>query len=291
MLNNADIALYQAKEMGRGTYCLFEQQMETRIKDRRALGLDLQKAIANDELFLHYQPLLNLANNKISGFEALLRWQHPLLGMIPPSDFIPIAEETGLINDIGEWVLNKSCSEAANWPDNIKIAVNVSPVQFNRNNLVEIVNDVLTKTGLPPGRLELEITESVLLHNEESTLKTLKKLHDMGVRISMDDFGTGYSSLSYLRSFPFDKIKIDASFVKDISWEDDDIGIVHAVVGLAERLGVTTTAEGVETEEQMEVLRAEGCTEAQGYFISRPLPSRDLLHFIANRSNKLKNVA
>ncbi len=291
LLKNADMALYRAKRDGRGTYCFFEQEMEVSVQDRHTLGLDLRKALAQDELQLHYQPLLNLENDRISGFEALLRWRHPERGMVPPSEFIPIAEETGQISQIGEWVLRQACSDAADWPEDIKIAVNVSPVQFQRGNLLQVVGSALTATGLSPSRLELEVTESVLLQDEEETLDILHRLHDLGLRISMDDFGTGYSSLSYLRSFPFDKIKIDATFVRDLSEDNDGIGIVQAVVGFASRLGAETTAEGVETDEQLAIIRADGCTEAQGYLFSPPRPLEDVSHMLLKRGKGMENAA
>ncbi|MBZ0164115.1 MAG: EAL domain-containing protein [Notoacmeibacter sp.] len=280
LLSNADIALYHAKGVSRGTFCLFEPELETDAKRRHTMGLDLRGALGRKEFELYYQPLFNLREGKVSGFEALLRWHHPERGTVSPGEFITIAEETGLIGEIGEWVLKQACKEAARWPDDIKIAVNVSPVQFRPGNLAQLVQDTLAATRLRAGRLELEITESVLLHESGETLATLHELKKIGVRISMDDFGTGYSSLSYLRSFPFDKIKIDATFVRGLSHGDSDIGIIQAVVGLASRLGVETTAEGVETEEQLEIVKAEGCTEAQGYLFALPRPVRDIAHLL-----------
>ena len=216
LLKSADMALYGAKADGRGTYPLFRAEMDARMKARRALEVDLRKALANNEFELHYQPLVRLADNEISGCEALLRWHHPERGIISPAEFIPVAEETGLINAIGEWVLRQACAEAAAWPDDIKVAVNVSPVQFRSQSLSQVVISALAAAGLAPHRLELEITESVLLQSNDTTLAALHQLRELGVRISMDDFGTGYSSLSYLRSFPFDKIKIDRSFINDL---------------------------------------------------------------------------
>ena len=287
LLRNADLALYHAKGVSRGTYCLFEPELEASSKHRQALALDLRGALGRKEFELYYQPLFNLREGKVSGFEALLRWHHPERGAVSPCEFIPIAEETGLIGEIGEWVLKQACKEAARWPDNVKIAVNVSPVQFRSSNLVQLVQGTLAATRLRASRLELEITESVLLRETSETLATLHELKEIGVRISMDDFGTGYSSLSYLRSFPFDKIKIDATFMRGHA----DIGIIQAVVGLASRLGVETTAEGIETEEQLEIVRAEGCTEAQGHLFALPRPAKDIEHLLPQRRKKVVSAA
>jgi EAL domain-containing protein (putative c-di-GMP-specific phosphodiesterase class I) len=240
------------------------------MKHRRALEIDLRSAIANDEFELHYQPLVNLQTQAITGCEALLRWKHPQRGMIAPLAFIPVAEETGLINAIGDWVLRRACLEAMNWPSHISVAVNVSPVQFKTPSLVLRVISALAASGLPAHRLELEVTESVLMQNNEATLSMLHQIRDLGVRISMDDFGTGYSSLSYLRSFPFDKIKIDQSFIGDLTKGDEAVAIVHAILSLATSLKMTTTAEGVETVEQQRLLQATGCNEMQGYLFSPP---------------------
>ncbi|MBU4529396.1 MAG: EAL domain-containing protein [Hoeflea sp.] len=291
LLGNADLALYHVKGNGRGNYHLFEPALETSARDSHALGSDLRGALARNEFEVYYQPLFNLKQCKVSGFEALLRWHHGERGTIPPNEFIPVAEETGLISEIGEWVLKQACAEAARWPDGINVAVNVSPIQFRRGNLVQMVQDTLAATGLRANRLELEITESVLMQDSIEMLAKLHELKEIGVRISMDDFGTGYSSLSYLRSFPFDKIKIDASFVRGLSEGESDIGIVQAVVGLASRLGVETTAEGVETEEQLEIVRAEGCTEAQGYLFSPPRPVKDIAYLLPRRRNKTVSAA
>jgi diguanylate cyclase (GGDEF)-like protein/PAS domain S-box-containing protein len=291
LLKNADMALHHAKSTSRGTHRCFEPEMEAHTRDRQTLGLDLRRALSRDEFELYYQPIFNLKENKVSGFEALLRWHRPDRGFMSPAEFIPVAEEIGLINELGEWVLSTACAEAANWPDDINIAVNVSPVQFKRGNLLEVVRNALSASNLCPSRLELEITESVVLQDDRATLAMLHQLQQLGARISMDDFGTGYSSLSYLRRFPFDKIKIDASFVGDLSEGADDIGIVHAVVSLASRLGVATTAEGVETEEQLEIVKVEGCTEAQGFLFSRPLPAKDVSHFLPQRIKKAVSAA
>ena len=287
LLSNADVALYHAKGVCRGTYCLFEPELETGTKNRHALGSDLRGALTRGEFELYYQPLFNLKEGKVSGFEALLRWHHPERGAVSPNEFIPIAEETGHISEIGGWALKQACTEATRWPDEIKVAVNVSPIQFRRGNLVQLVRDTLAATKLSANRLELEITESVLLRETNETLATLHELKEIGVRISMDDFGTGYSSLSYLRSFPFDKIKIDATFVRGHA----DIGIIQAVVGLASRLGVETTAEGIETEEQLEIVRAEGCTEAQGHLFALPRPAKDIEHLLPRRRKKVVSAA
>ncbi len=291
LLKNADLALYRAKSEGRGTYRLFETEMDERMKARRDLEIDLRRALANGEFELHYQPLVNLANNSISGFEALLRWHHPGRGTIPPREFIPIAEDIGVIVPLGEWVLRHACAEAATWPGDIKVAVNLSPVQFKSANLVQTVVSALANSGLAAHRLELEITESVLLHDNDMAIARLHQLRDLGVRISMDDFGTGYSSLSYLRSFPFDKIKIDRSFVSDLGNGDDALAIVRAVAGLASKLGIATTAEGVETEEQLERIRAEGCTEMQGYLFSPPRPARDITEMFMARMTVVGSAA
>jgi diguanylate cyclase (GGDEF)-like protein/PAS domain S-box-containing protein len=274
LLKCADMALYGAKAEGRGTFRYFEHEMDARMKLRRTLEVDLRKALVNNEFELHYQPLVRLADNKISGCEALLRWYHPERGLVSPTEFIPVAEETGLINAIGEWVLRQACAEAATWPDDVKVAINVSPVQFRSQNLPQAVISALAAARLAPHRLEMEITESVLMHSNETTLQRLHQLRELGVRISMDDFGTGYSSLSYLRSFPFDKIKIDRTFINDLSNGHD--AIVQAIITLANSLNMTTTAEGVETEQQAGALRAMGCIEMQGYLFSRPVPARDI---------------
>jgi EAL domain-containing protein (putative c-di-GMP-specific phosphodiesterase class I) len=237
---------------------------------------DLRKALAANEFELHYQPVVNLANDEISGVEALIRWHHPEKGLIPPSTFIPVAEEIGFIIQLGEWAIREACRTARSWPNDIKIAVNLSPVQFRNPGFLAIVVGALSASGLPPDRLELEITEGMLLQDCEATLNTLYKLRALGVRIAMDDFGTGYSSLSYLQSFPFDKIKIDRSFVKDIADGRGSLNIVRAVAAMANGLGMTTTAEGVETKEQLDTVRAEGCTEMQGFLFSKPLPADEI---------------
>ena len=283
LLRNADMAMYDAKADGRGTFRFFEPEMNTRMKARRELEMDLRKALATEQFELHYQPLVVLETNEVNGFEALLRWKHPARGLISPADFIPIAEETGLIVPLGEWVLNAACNEAVDWPDHIKVAVNLSPAQLNSRNLVNMVTAALKESGMPPGRLQLEITETVLLQNTFSTLATLHELRRMGVQIALDDFGTGYSSLSYLRSFPFDKIKIDRSFIQDLSNGSEPLAIVNAVAGLAKCLNMTSTAEGVETPQQMQTLQAIGCTEMQGYLFSHPRPAHEIRQFFTQR--------
>jgi diguanylate cyclase (GGDEF)-like protein/PAS domain S-box-containing protein len=284
LLRNADMALYGAKADGRGTYRFFEQEMNTRMKARRELEMDLRKALLGKEFELHYQPLVSLQTNDVNAFEALLRWDHAKRGMVSPAEFIPIAEETGLIVPLGEWVLNTACQEAVNWPDHIKVAVNLSPAQLNNRNLLNMVTEALASSGMSAHKLQLEITETVLLQNTFATLTTLHELRRMGVQIALDDFGTGYSSLSYLRSFPFDKIKIDRSFIQDLSNGAEPLAIVNAVAGLAKCLNMTSTAEGVETQAQLEALQSVGCTEMQGYLFSRARPANEIRQFFTRKS-------
>jgi predicted signal transduction protein with EAL and GGDEF domain len=291
LLKNADMALYRAKEDGRGTYRFFEPDMDARMQARRTLEIDMRKALVLGEFLLNYQPLVNVKTREINSCEALLRWRHPVRGMIPPLEFIPLAEEIGFINQLGLWVLNQACAEARNWPDRIKLSVNLSVVQFKSGTLVADVAAALKSSGMAANRLELEITESVLLNETDATLATLNQLHDLGVHISMDDFGTGYSSLGYLRKFPFDKIKIDQSFIRDLASNPESIAIVRAVAGLANTLGITTTAEGVETEAQLQQVTKEGCTEAQGYLFSKPVTADALLPLLAHRGPGFKAVA
>ena len=283
LLKNADLALYRAKQDGRGTYRFFEAAMDARAQARRLLELELRAAIARGEFELHYQPIQDVGSRAVTAAEALVRWNHPLRGTIMPNDFIPLAEQTGLIVPLGDWVLKAACAEAATWSRDVRIAVNVSAVQFKNRHILASVTDALTGSGLPADRLELEITESLLLQDSEATLATLHALRDMGVRISMDDFGTGYSSLSYLRSFPFDKIKIDQSFIHELATRDDAMAIVRAITALGRSLGIATTAEGVETKEQLAMLQSEGCTEAQGYLFSPPRPARDIERLVGRR--------
>jgi diguanylate cyclase (GGDEF)-like protein len=268
LLKNADLAMYSAKADGRRTYRFFEHDMDAHVKERRTLELDLRQAIALGEFELYYQPVVNLRSNEISGCEALLRWHHPSRGMVSPAAFIPLAEETGLISQLGEWVIATACAEAATWPDSIKIAVNISPVQFRSRTLALKVAAALAASGLAASRLELEITETVLIRDDSAALATLHQLRALGVRIALDDFGTGYSSLSYLQRFPFDKIKIDRCFINEMAEHEGSSSIVQAVVNIAKARHMTTTAEGVETEAQRDLLADLGCTEMQGYLFS-----------------------
>jgi diguanylate cyclase (GGDEF)-like protein len=286
LLTNADLAMYSAKSAGRRTYRFFKPEMDVRMKARHSLEVDLRQAIIDGGFEVYYQPIVDLQSNRISGCEALLRWHHPQRGMISPAEFIPVAEETGLINELGEWVLTTACVEAATWPDNIKIAVNVSPVQFRSGTLSLKVVAALAISGLSAGRLELEITEAVLIRDDEAALAILHQCRRLGVRIALDDFGTGYSSLSYLQRFPFDKIKIDRCFIKDIAEPGGAPCIVQAVVSIATTRHITTTAEGVETERQRELLRKLGCTEMQGYLFSPAKPAADLKRLFFSRSKK-----
>jgi diguanylate cyclase (GGDEF)-like protein len=281
LLKNADMALYLAKGEGRGTHRFFEREMDKRLQTRRSLELDLRKSIANGEFELYYQPILYLQTGKISAFEALVRWIHPERGVVSPADFIPLAEETGLILPLGEWVLRTACSQAAKWPQQVGVAVNLSAMQFKGRNIVQLVLNALATSGLPANRLDIEITETVLLQDEPHVLGLLHQLREIGTQISMDDFGTAYSSLAYLRNFPFDKIKIDRSFVRDMLVRKDCQAIIRAVVGLARSLGITTIIEGIETKEQLETAKLEGCDEGQGYLFSKPMPEREVAEFLA----------
>jgi diguanylate cyclase (GGDEF)-like protein len=270
LLKCADVALYDVKAKGRGAFRVFEPAMYERVKLRRSLEQDLRQAVERGELELHYQPLVSLRTNMISGCEALVRWHHPMHGLIPPMKFIPIAEESGLIAQIGEWALKTACAEAASWRQPIRLAVNVSPVQFRNEQLALTVISALARSGLPPERLELEVTEDVLIRDDEAALSILHQLQGLGVRIALDDFGTGYSSLSYLQRFAFNKIKIDQCFIKDIAEPNGSLPIVQAIVSIAAARNMTTTAEGVETAEQLSTLRACGCTEMQGFLFCVP---------------------
>jgi diguanylate cyclase (GGDEF)-like protein len=291
LLKNADLALYGAKGDGRRTYRFFEAGMDARAKARRSLELELRQAINDGSLEAYYQPVVTLDHDKVSCCEALLRWRHPERGMISPAEFIPIAEETGLINQLGHWVLHTACAEAANWPDDIRVAVNVSPVQFKSQTLALNVAAALAASGLAASRLELEITEAVLIRDDEVALEVLHQLRALGVRIALDDFGTGYSSLSYLQRFPFDKIKIDRSFVKDITSAVASSSIVEAVVNIAAASHMTTTAEGVETEQQKELLRALGCTEMQGYLFSPAIPAVEIRQLLRSHRSRAVSAA
>jgi EAL domain-containing protein (putative c-di-GMP-specific phosphodiesterase class I) len=273
---NADLALYKAKTDGRNLCCFFELEMGTVARSRHALEIDLRNALTRSEFEVHYQIVVETATRQTCAVEALVRWRHPQHGLISPDRFIALAEETGVIVPIGEWVLRRALTDATGWPAHIKLAVNLSPAQLRRGNLVNIVSAALKDTKFPPQRLELEITESVLLEKNAASLASLHELRSLGVSIVLDDFGTGYSPLSYLRMFPFDKIKIDKSFVNDLSSRADCAAIVCAVTGLGRSLSILTTAEGVETQEQFELLRAAGCNQMQGYLFGRPCPVANL---------------
>ncbi|HEY2137780.1 MAG TPA: EAL domain-containing protein [Xanthobacteraceae bacterium] len=276
LVKSADLALYKAKSEGRNAYRLFEAAMGAEAHSRRALEIDLRDALAQGELALHYHPIVDIRSKEIASVEALVRWNHPQRGMIAPGDFIPVAEETGLIHALGEWVLRRACTDAAAWPSRVRVAVNLSPVQFRRSNLIDVISQALADSGLAAERLKLEITESVLMQGNAENIDTLHRLRGLGVSIVLDDFGTGYSSLSYLRMFPFDQIKIDRSFVSELSSNADCSAIVSAVAGLGRSLKVATVAEGVETEEQLLLVRAAGCTHAQGFLFGRPCPAAQL---------------
>ncbi|MGE3646265.1 MAG: EAL domain-containing protein [Beijerinckiaceae bacterium] len=283
ILRYVDIAMYEAKEAGKGNYCFFDLAMMVKRLERKQLETDMVHAIDRNEFELHYQPIVDPRRNTVRSLEALLRWKHPQRGMVSPAEFIPVAEETGLIVPIGEHVLEMACRTAKQWPTDIRISVNLSPVQFRDRKLARKVIAILEKTGFDPKRLELEITEAALLQENEENMKILEELRSTGVRIVMDDFGAGYSSLNYLRSFPFDKIKIDRSYIKDLVGENgngNSLTIVHAVLALAAGLSLATTAEGVETQEQLDILRAAGCDEIQGFFFSRPIPAEGVLDMI-----------
>jgi diguanylate cyclase (GGDEF)-like protein/PAS domain S-box-containing protein len=271
LLQHADIALFRAKEEGRNTFRFFEPEMDARLQQRKALERDLRRALARDELEVYYQPQVALDHDALSGVEALVRWNHPERGLVPPGEFIGLAEETGLIVPLGEWVLRTACTQAAAW-QGIKLSVNLSPAQFKQPNLVEVVQGALSTSGLEPERLDLEITESILLQNTEAAMETLIRIKELGVHIAMDDFGTGYSSLSYLQRFPIDKIKIDRSFIQTLEKRPDADAIIRAVISLGHSLRMQTCAEGVETERQLSILRAEGCDEVQGYYFGKPMP-------------------
>jgi EAL domain-containing protein (putative c-di-GMP-specific phosphodiesterase class I) len=284
LLKMADMALYRVKSEGRSGFHFFERGMDERLQARRTLELDLRQAVAAGEFELHYQPLMDLADDRVVACEALLRWRRADGSLVPPVDFIPLAEEIGLIVPLGQWVLRQACSEAMTWPGHVSVAVNISPVQFRSRNLMASVIQALAGSGLSPDRLELEITESVLLEDNAGNLEILHQLRDLGVRISMDDFGTGYSSLSYLRSFPFDKIKIDQSFVRDLPHEHDARAIIKAITSIGASLGMTTTAEGVETQLQLDELRRQGCDQIQGYLINRPMSASDILALLTPKA-------
>ncbi len=276
LLRAADLAMYDAKSRGRRGISVFNADMQVQMHERRTLELDLRAAIVRGELVLHYQPLLDINTGVTAGYEALLRWNHATRGLVPPDAFIPIAEETGVIVEIGEWVIRTALEEAATWPDHITVAVNMSPAQMKDGNLLPVVVSALAASGVAPGRLELEITENLLMQESEEVLAVLHKLRGLGVKIALDDFGTGYSSLNYLRSFPFDKIKIDRCFVSELAEREDCQAIVRSVIALANELNMTTTAEGVEVTGQLDALRRDGCTQAQGFLYSRAIPASEL---------------
>lgn len=291
LLRSADLALYRAKEGGRGTYAFFEESLNERAQQRRQLESDLRLALERGEFELYYQPLFDLEQNRICSFEALLRWRHPRRGQISPVEFVPVAEDTGLIVPLGAWVVREACAQASAWPDNIRVAVNVSAVQFHRGALNETILRALADTGLSPDRLEVEITESIFLEGGDATLRLLHGLRSLGVRIALDDFGTGYSSLSYLQSFPFDKLKIDRSFIQNLLTRDGASAIVHAITELANALGIETTAEGVEETAQLMELRAHGCSSVQGYLFSEPMSAEDVEKLFSEQGGALQNVA
>jgi diguanylate cyclase (GGDEF)-like protein len=292
ILKSADLALYSAKNGGRGSFRFFEPELDQLMHARRNLERDMRTALVNGEFELHYQPFVNVESGEISGCEALLRWHHPQRGLVLPAEFIPLAEETGLIVPLGEWVLRAACAEAAKWPINLKIAINLSPAQFRSKELVTIIVGALATSGIAPQRLELEVTETVIMHDSEAVFAALGQLHRLGVRIALDDFGTGYSSLSFLQKFPFDKIKIDRSFVNELSGAKEESRLIaRAVVRFAVSLGKTTTAEGVETKEQLDVLRAEGCVEMQGYYFSRPTHASEVAQMVLAQVQTAANAA
>ncbi|MGY3441624.1 diguanylate cyclase (GGDEF)-like protein [Bradyrhizobium sp. USDA 4473] len=285
VLRSADLALYSAKSGGRGSFRFFEPELDRLLQARRSLERDMRSALANGEFELHYQPFIHVASGETCGFEALLRWHHPQRGMVSPVQFIPLAEETGLIVPLGEWVLRTACAEAAKWPDHLKIAINLSPVQFRSPELVPVIVHALASAGISPDRLELEVTETAIIQDAEAVFAALSQLHDLGVRIALDDFGTGYSSLSFLQKFPFDKVKIDRSFVSELSSATDESRrIARAIVRFAVSLGKTTTAEGVETREQLDILRADACVEVQGFHFSPPVQSEKVAQMIGGRA-------
>jgi EAL domain-containing protein (putative c-di-GMP-specific phosphodiesterase class I) len=275
------MALYWAKSEQRGTWRFFEPSMDIRAQARRSLELDLRNALANNAFEVYYQPLFDLKTMKVTTCEALLRWPHPLRGMIPPSEFIPVAEEMGLIVEIGNWVLHQACMACATWPDKVRVAVNLSANQFRRGNVTNTIREVVGVTGLNPSRLEIEITESVLFQDTRATRLILRQLRDLGVRLSLDDFGTGYSSLSYLHSLPLNKVKIDRSFLEGLEAGDRALILLRGVAQLSAQLGLTVTVEGIETEEQLAIVAAEECIdEAQGFLFSVPVPSRQIFEML-----------
>lgn len=283
LMKNADLALYRAKQEGKSTYHFFEQSLDEAARIRRQTELDLRTSLKDGDFELHFQPLYNIKEERVIGFEALVRWNHPTRGRVSPAEFIPLAEETGLILSLGEWVMREACRHAASWPDGMSVAVNVSPKQFTYPGLASTILQALSTTGLEPQRLELEITESIFIADVEKTMATLHGLRNLGVRIALDDFGTGYSSLSYLRSFPFDKVKIDRSFVEDLGTDGSGHAVIRAITALADALGMETLAEGVEEMAQFEVLAREGCQYIQGYMFSKPIPASEVMALLSDR--------
>ncbi len=284
LIKNADLALFKAKSAGRGTFRFFTDAMDREIQERRALEIDLRRAIIMQEMSLVYQPQFEIDGNKLVGFESLVRWSTPERGSVSPAQFIPLAEETGIIDQLGEWVLRTACKEAAGWPEPLTVSVNLSPVQFKSPKLVSIIVGALSSAGLPPSRLDLEITEGALIENTEAVLLMLNQIKAMGIKVSIDDFGTGYSSLSYLQKFPFDKIKIDQSFIRSLETNADSAAIVRAVTALGKSLGMMTIAEGVETESQLELIARDGCAQVQGYLTGRPLAADAASELISTRT-------
>jgi len=287
LVKSADLALYAAKAGGRGSYHFYREELDTRMKARHQVEADLRVALAEQQFELYYQPIVDLQSGEVKCCEALLRWHHPTRGIVSPAEFIPVAEDCGLIGPLGHWALRQACVAAAGWPDRIAVAVNLSSAQVKAETLVLQVTAALAASGLAPDRLELEVTESVLMQDTVETLAILHHLRELGVRIAMDDFGTGYSSLSYLRTFPFDKIKIDKSFIDHIANKEDCVTIVQAVTTMARRLSMTTVAEGVETDDQRQKLSELGCTEMQGYLFSRPQPEQELMRLLLTPGRKM----
>jgi predicted signal transduction protein with EAL and GGDEF domain len=281
LLKRADIALYAAKAGGRGLHRFFEPKMEAAAEQDQRLRAELREALSRDEFRVQYQPILDLGTSKVASFEALLRWQHPQRGLVGPAEFIALAETTGVIVEIGEWVLHQACSLASTWPQDVSVSVNLSPRQFRASGLVHTVEETLSTSGLPPKRLQLEITESLLLQEDDEVRQTIERLRALGVRISIDDFGTGYSSLGYLRRFAVDNIKIDRSFVADLASNPRTTAILQALIALARGLGISLTAEGIEAPWQVEQLRDLGCAQGQGYLFSRPMPPEVVGAFIS----------
>jgi diguanylate cyclase (GGDEF)-like protein/PAS domain S-box-containing protein len=287
ILRNADLALYRAKAAGRSTYRFFESQMDSEMRQRRTAEFELRQAVKEGELALHYQPLVSADDNRPMGFEALVRWNHPVRGLVAPADFIPIAEQTGLIREIGDWTIREACQAAARWPDDLVVAVNLSPRHFRMSDMAAVVRDALLKSGLAPHRLELEITENLLIDDPAEAMAKLAELRSLGVVIALDNFGTGYSSLSYLLKFPFDKIKIDRSFVTASTGDDVARDVLRSIASLGRKLKIRVTAEGVETQEQVEFLRDIACTQLQGFYFARPLDELDLASYFLTRFDRV----